>query len=469
MHVELLERRRGSRMRTTVMSDRAARDRKTVVVKAMLAAADAAVISAAALTVAGAKLALLAPIVWIAAFGRKGLYRTSNVQRRVDELGRVVSASAMAVLVISLVSPGVQRAILLFTVGTTCVAVEREVARRLFARMRCQGTLRRAVLVVGGNREAADLAAALSLDPTLGFDVLGFVADDPAEHLDPVVREHLLGPVCNTRLVAEAAGATSVVIATTAVSTASANVLVRTLDDAGIHVELSSGLCDIVVPRLSVGGIGRFPTVHVQPVPRSGWRTLAKRAIDITVAVLGLLLTLPLLVATAVAVKLTSRGPVFFRQVRVGKDGTSFRLYKFRTMVVDAETRLSALRERNEASGPLFKMADDPRVTRIGRFLRRTSIDELPQLWNVLHGEMSIVGPRPALPTESESWEPALRERLRVKPGITGMWQVSGRSGTSFDEYARLDLLYVHNWSLQSDMTILAQTVPAVLFGRGAL
>ena len=157
-----------------------------------------------------------------------------------------------------------------------------------------------------------------------------------------------------------------------------------------------------------------------------------------------------------------------FHQERVGKDGVPFRLHKLRTMVPDAEERLAELKALNEASGPMFKMADDPRVTRVGRFIRATSIDELPQLWNVVRGDMSLVGPRPALPHETEEWDSLLAQRLRVKPGITGMWQVHGRSDTSFEDYTRLDLYYVDNWSLTTDLAIMLKTVPAVVFRQGA-
>ncbi len=159
---------------------------------------------------------------------------------------------------------------------------------------------------------------------------------------------------------------------------------------------------------------------------------------------------------------------MLFRQTRVGRDSAPFTVRKFRSMVADAEERLIDLRDQNECDGPLFKIHDDPRVTRVGKVLRKTSIDELPQLWNVLRGEMSLVGPRPALPSEVAGWPAPLFQRLRVRPGITGMWQVSGRSENSFEEYARLDLTYVDNWSLATDLAILAKTVPAVLLRRGA-
>jgi lipopolysaccharide/colanic/teichoic acid biosynthesis glycosyltransferase len=170
----------------------------------------------------------------------------------------------------------------------------------------------------------------------------------------------------------------------------------------------------------------------------------------------------------AIAIKLDTPGPVIFKQERVGRDGRRFRVFKLRTMVADAEDRLEEVAHLNEADGPLFKVREDPRITRVGRLLRKTSVDELPQLINVLRREMSMVGPRPALPREVLGWDPELRTRLRVRPGITGMWQVNGRSESSFEDYQRLDLYYVDNWSLVTDLMILVKTVPAVLFGRGA-
>ena len=260
----------------------------------------------------------------------------------------------------------------------------------------------------------------------------------------------------------------SVIDASSAVESAVTNRLARDLLDQGVHVELSSTLRDISSQRLTVRPLGRFPIVYVEPVTRGGWRAWAKRTFDLMGAGGLLGLTAPIQLVVAIAVKLDTKGPVLFRQVRVGRDSEPFSVLKIRTMVVDAEARLAELRELNEADGPLFKMSNDPRITRVGRFLRVTSLDELPQLWNVMRGDMSLVGPRPALPHETEEWDSLLTQRLRVKPGITGMWQVNGRSDTSFEDYTRLDLYYVDNWSLVIDLAILAKTVPVVLFRRGA-
>ncbi|HEX5267221.1 MAG TPA: sugar transferase [Acidimicrobiales bacterium] len=221
-------------------------------------------------------------------------------------------------------------------------------------------------------------------------------------------------------------------------------------------------------PSASTASAPPSSIVAPEPKPAAGWRAGAKRLIDIVGAAAGLALLVPLTLALAVLVMLDSPGPALFVQERIGKDGRTFRMFKFRTMVRDAPQMLSELRTSNEADGPLFKIARDPRITRVGRVLRRASLDELPQLWNVLRGDMSLVGPRPALPGEAAGWTPELYQRLRVKPGLTGMWQVNGRSSVSFDEYVRLDLYYVNNWSIATDLAILAKTLPAVLSGRGA-
>jgi exopolysaccharide biosynthesis polyprenyl glycosylphosphotransferase len=196
---------------------------------------------------------------------------------------------------------------------------------------------------------------------------------------------------------------------------------------------------------------------------------LAKRLVDTSISLIALIVLAPLMLVVAILIKVTSPGPVFFAQERVGMNQRKFRIYKFRSMVIDAEARKKELQHLNEiADGPAFKMKDDPRITRIGRFIRKTSIDELPQLFNVLHGEMSLVGPRPPLPDEVKRYEWLFRKRLSVKPGITCVWQISGRSNTTFERWMEMDNEYIENWSIWLDMKILIKTVPAVLLGRGA-
>jgi len=209
------------------------------------------------------------------------------------------------------------------------------------------------------------------------------------------------------------------------------------------------------------------PAVSLSPA-WDGWQGRTKRAIDVVAALLLLLVLSPVLALIALIIKIDSRGPVIFRQTRCGKDGKLFTFYKFRGMVADAEARQAEFDHLNEAQGPIFKMKHDPRVTRVGRVLRRTSLDELPQLWNVLRGEMSLVGPRPPLPSEVAKYEPWHHSRLAVKPGLTGLWQVSGRSLLGFDQMVRLDIAYIARWSLLLDLRILLKTVLTVLFMDGA-
>jgi lipopolysaccharide/colanic/teichoic acid biosynthesis glycosyltransferase len=246
------------------------------------------------------------------------------------------------------------------------------------------------------------------------------------------------------------------------------NVLVRRLTDSGYHVAISSSLLDIDPVRMQLQTIDGRSVIYVDRVIRDGWRSRAKRIYDVLLSALMLVLATPILVVSAVLIKLTSKGPVLFRQERVGQHGRIFKIVKLRTMEVDAEARKAELEAHNEADGPLFKKQHDPRVTKVGRILRRLKIDELPQLYCVLRGTMSMVGPRPALPDEVAMWDDVTRERLRVPPGVTGMWQAFRDEETSFELYRRLDLYYVDNWSLVHDVRICARTVSIVLNGRGA-
>jgi exopolysaccharide biosynthesis polyprenyl glycosylphosphotransferase len=241
------------------------------------------------------------------------------------------------------------------------------------------------------------------------------------------------------------------------------------LDRLGVDLVVSPGMVDVAGPRLTMRPVAGLPLIHVEKPQYSGTKKLQKRAFDLSVALTVLLMAFPLLLVSAVAIKLTSRGPVFYLSERIGLDGKSFRMIKLRTMVADAEQLVAGLADKNEMDGGvLFKIRQDPRVTPIGRILRRYSVDELPQFINVLKKEMSVVGPRPPLPSEADSYTEQVRRRLLVLPGITGLWQVSGRSDLSWDDSVRLDLSYVENWSISGDLVIAFKTVRTVLGGVGA-
>jgi exopolysaccharide biosynthesis polyprenyl glycosylphosphotransferase len=416
-------------------------------------------------------LSLISVLFYGIGFMRAGAYVSRFLGRSIDEVRRIARGAVYGATGVALTgfvfNLRISRLWTAWTLTLVIVGVlgGRLWLRRLFSRLRARGLLLRRVVIVGDNTEGRALCEMLRGDQTLGYYVAAIVndqeqrataSDDDAEAVEDVLQ------------VVRATRSTGVVIATTAIGMVRSNRLVRELTNEGVHVELSSTLLDISPSRMFVRPLGRFPVVYVEAVKRFGWRGVAKRTFDLVFATSLLLLTAPLIAVSVLAIKLETPGPAFFRQIRVGRDGKPFLLFKLRSMVVDAEAQLEEIRHLNEADGPLFKVRNDPRITRIGRILRSFSIDELPQLVNVLRNEMSIVGPRPALPHEVDAWGEDLRSRLRVKPGLTGMWQVHGRSDSSFAEYERLDLYYVDNWSIVTDVAIMLRTVPAIFSRKGA-
>jgi len=408
--------------------------------------------------------------IWPISFTRQYLYRARHIARSADEAERVVKAifyGFMGVFAISIFSQVVLSrvlALIAFFIMLLFVGIERSIARYMFKKGRSKGENLRNVLIVGKNAEGAFVRDMLDNDPSHGYKVLGYLEDE---------LPHGISDLENTGQALKAIkelSAGGVIIAATGIDVGTSNRLIRTLTENDVHVELSSTLCDIASDRLTIRPLGRFPMVYIEPVERNGWRASAKQMFDYILGTILFLGTLPILIAAMIGIKATSPGPVFFKQVRVGRDGEEFEVFKLRTMVIDAENQLENVRHLNEAKGPIFKIKDDPRITKIGGILRKTSIDELPQFINVLRGEMSIVGPRPALPNEVEQWKPELRNRLRVQPGITGMWQVGGRldGDGEGDEYGQLDLYYVDNWTLVTDLVIILRTVPAVLLQKGS-
>ncbi len=414
--------------------------------------------------------AIMVPI-WVLMMGANHLFLARAVSQFAEEMRHLLMAGFMSIsflLAVLFISKYGQLSRLwvglLLVCVTASLAMSRLIARRVFRGLRRTGRLRRPVIIVGTGGDAISLLHATQRRPDLGYEVLGFTGDKTGERGEVGV----LGSVDDTLDVVRQTGASGVILSVASLDPSVVNRLTRTLTDAGCHVTLSSSLHDIDISRTRSQNIDGRLMIYVEPTNRSRTHLFLKRSFDVVVAFPVLLLTLPIMLIAAVAIKLDSPGPVVFKQVRVGKDGSHFEIFKLRTMSQDAEERRSELEGLNESSGPLFKMRSDPRVTGVGGFLRKTSIDELPQLWNVMRGEMSVVGPRPALPSEVEQWTPDLHERLRVLPGITGMWQVSGRSEADFELYRRLDLYYVDNWSLTHDLKIVLKTFSAVLARHGA-
>ena len=409
--------------------------------------------------------------MWIAVFAWQRLYAERDDIRMLQDVLRVVSATAMGALGYILLAWPINLDLPRATVGVAVLALipallaERQLIRIWVRRGRRKGRGLRPVAIMGSNSEAIQLAESL-VDPLLGRRVVGFIAakrDVPGQLCGVEVRYST-----NPAATAADMGVEGVVIAATALDSSAPTGLLRSFLDRGIGVEMTSALTGVANDRIHVHTLGPHPLIAIDPGFRGGWRAIAKRAFDLVVGSLLLLLASPVVAAACLAVLIESGRPLFFSQDRLGHRGRRFKVHKIRTMVVGAETMRSDLEDRNESDGPLFKMSDDPRVTRVGRVLRKFSIDEIPQLWNVIKGEMSLVGPRPALAHEADDWSDELRNRLRVRPGITGMWQVNGRSDASFDEYERLDLFYIDNWSILTDISILVRTVPVVLFRKGA-
>jgi exopolysaccharide biosynthesis polyprenyl glycosylphosphotransferase len=400
------------------------------------------------------------------------LYQARANERPEEELWNILKTVGLGVAVLVAAAFALQYddlsrlwVILLGASITGALVIERHFARNAFAKLRKSGQICRRIVIVGTDPHAIGLMHTYERNPDLGYRVVGFVGDDDLGRRGGV---EVLGPISDLTRVLHEQQAVGVVVSLASVESDDVNAFTRSLTEDGFHVALSSALRDIDIARLRPQQLDGRTMIYVEPVMRGGWRAVAKRLFDIGLALVILVATSPILLAAMIAIRLDSKGPIFFRQVRVGRNGELFTLIKLRTMVVDAEERKADLAALNEADGPLFKIHDDPRITKVGRVLRKLSIDELPQLFCVIAGRMSMVGPRPALPDEVARWDEEVSERLRVLPGLTGMWQVSGRSDSTFETYKRLDLYYVDNWSLRHDAEICLRTVRVVLTGSGA-
>ncbi|GIT80778.1 polyprenyl glycosylphosphotransferase [Leifsonia sp. LS1] len=347
--------------------------------------------------------------------------------------------------------------------GSLALLVGRAAMRRALVAQRSRGRCLASALIVGDAAAAALVQSQIRDDAHCGLRVVGVFSTDEGRPLsaddgtlDQIAREAIGADASVVLLVGELAN-----------DSRGTQRLMWDLEQAGIEMIISSPLVGVDHARIQPRLVGRFPFQHVALPDHHGVASRLKRGFDIVAASIALVLATPVLVAVAVAVRSSGPGPVLFRQQRVGKGGRVFSILKFRTMCDGAEHLRSSL-TGNDAEGPLFKLRDDPRVTPVGRILRRYSLDELPQLLNVIRGEMSLVGPRPALPSEVLEYEPHEARRLMVSPGVTGLWQVSGRSDLGWTEGVRLDLHYVENWSLILDLIVLARTVTVVIRPKGA-
>ncbi|HEV2886146.1 MAG TPA: sugar transferase [Jatrophihabitans sp.] len=354
--------------------------------------------------------------------------------------------------------------------------VARYAARKWLHAQRARGRALKSVLLVGDAEAIIKFSMVLRRDQYAGLRVAGacvpseVIAD--MQTIDSLGEADvpLLGDVDSIVSAVRLSGADTVaVVSSGAIGPEKLRWVSWQLEGSSTDLMVSPGLTEVAGPRLHILPVAGLPLLHVEEPKFTGFRRVLKGAFDRSVAAVALLLLSPVFLVLTLAVRLTSSGPALFRQVRVGRAGSTFVMLKFRSMYADAEERLASLRELSDhGDGVLFKMREDPRVTRVGRFLRKYSLDELPQLVNVLTGRMSLVGPRPPLPLEVARYEDHVHRRLLVKPGLTGLWQISGRSDLSWDESVQLDLRYVENWSLGEDLFILWKTARAVAAGSGA-
>jgi exopolysaccharide biosynthesis polyprenyl glycosylphosphotransferase len=342
-------------------------------------------------------------------------------------------------------------------------------ARRIWhawiARRRIAGDLAFRTLIVGTNAEAAHLAERLA-GRTFGFEPVGLVQTHG--DVDPGAGLPVVGTVADLREVIRTTGAECVFVASSAVTIDELKPVAKAVRLEDVEVRITATLPEVLSSRLSVQPVAGVTALSLRPARLSGTQVVLKFAFDLVVASIALLLLSPLLLGVALAVKVTSPGPVLYKQRRVGLRGRPFTMLKFRSMRQGSDAQVAELRAERGLTDVMFKLRDDPRITRVGRFIRKFSIDELPQLLNVVRGDMSLVGPRPPLPEEVTRYEDWHFDRLEAPPGITGLWQISGRSELSFDDCVRLDVFYIENWSLAYDLYILAKTVPVLLRSRGA-
>jgi len=421
-------------------------------------------------------------LVWHFLFTVFGLYRSMRLSSRWEEVREICGATTLGTIVIAAAALTfriwvVNRVFLLlfWVLTTSLVILSRMIIRAALAYARRHGRNTRNLLVIGTNARALTLVERIQGKPDLGYRILGF-ADEQWDGLDefkkqgyPLVADLETLPAYVRRNVVD-----EIVLALPIRSFHTlASRIAWVCEQQGIIVRFMPNIFDLKEAKHRADEFGGDEQlVSHDSTITDAWGLAIKRAIDIVLSAAAIIFLAPVMIITAALVKLTAPGPVFFIQKRLGRNKRMFDIYKFRTMVVDAEKRLKDLEDKNEADGAVFKIKNDPRITPLGRFLRKTSIDELPQLFNVLKGDMSLVGPRPLqvrdyelFDTFCEDWQ---RRRFSVRPGITCLWQIMGRSSIPFEKWMELDLQYIRTWSLWLDLEILAKTVPAVLRGSGA-
>jgi exopolysaccharide biosynthesis polyprenyl glycosylphosphotransferase len=373
--------------------------------------------------------------------------------------------------IVFFVQPTLYSRLIFFYAGiliTILLSISRLGKRLVRTMLRKRGLGVDRLLIVGAGEVGRTVMRNVVAQPALGYHVVGFVDDDPDKGGTDIGRFKALGNTTYIpRLVKELA-IDEVIITLPWMYHRKIVSIIAQCEREQVRVRIVPDIFQMTLSHLDVEDLGGIPMIGVRDISISGSQRFVKRAMDVAISLVGIIFLFPLFILLAVMIRLDSPGPAVFRQIRVGKQEQLFACFKFRSMKVGADEEKDRLLDKNEVRGPVFKMRDDPRITGMGRFIRRTSLDELPQLFNVLMGHMSLVGPRPAIPSEVQRYQPWHKRRLEVAPGMTGLWQVSGRSELSFDEMVLLDLYYIENWSPLLDLQILVRTLPKAILGEGA-
>nr|WP_081639784.1 sugar transferase [Actinomadura flavalba] len=422
---------------------------------------------------------VLLPLAWLLTLALSRAYQPRYVGVGYEEFHRVLRSGFVLIATVAIIAYATKTevargyVVMALPFGTFLNLLARYRLRKWLHKRRWNGECMRRVVAVGHRAAVADLIQLLRQKAYHGMDIVAVCLPPMLASGDDAVREvegvPVLGEFGDAAAVVGQVGADSVaVLSCPEMDGVALRRLAWQIERDDVELVVAPALMDVAGPRISIRPVSGLPLLHVEHPELEGGRKVLKGLVDRSGALAGLLALSPLLALVALVIKATSPGPVMFRQTRVGREGREFTVFKFRTMVVDAEHRRSELLEDNEGDGVLFKIRADPRITRVGRVLRRYSLDELPQLINVLRGDMSLVGPRPPLPDEVARYGDDVYRRLVVKPGLTGLWQVSGRSDLTWEESVRLDLRYVDNWSLAMDLQIMWKTGSAVVRGSGA-
>jgi exopolysaccharide biosynthesis polyprenyl glycosylphosphotransferase len=418
---------------------------------------------------------ILVTILWLALFKLLGIYDKKDITSAADEASSIIGAAivgTLTLLALLFLYRGFwfSRGVLLYAliICSALMVVSRYILSYIQREMYKRGIGIRRTLIIGAASLGISLTEKLMKEKELGYKVVGFLDDDAAKKDFKLHDIKVLGTTSNVRSYIRQLNINEIIVSTGRMPSSKLLDIITECEIEGVEFKLVPGILEIIASRITTDEIGGVPLLTIKEIRLQGVSALIKRTADLFVSLFALLLLCPIFIITIIAIMIESRGPIFFTQVRVGKDGRTFDLFKFRSMVINAEDMFKKVVEEKGGDMIRFKAKDDPRITRVGRIIRKLSIDELPQLINVLKGDMSLVGPRPPIPLEVDQYTPWHKKRLRVRPGITGLWQVSGRSELPFEDMVRLDIFYIENWSLWMDIRIVLRTIPTVLFGSGA-